>query len=252
MIVAISGSSSALAQEVIPILINKFDAHIVSIGRNHHELARLRIDWELGDPLSNIPEGCSFFFHFAYSRFDKRIGGNLNLRSLETIFVSLPTATTLVLPASYSSDAIGRSHYARVKSEQESLCQSLGGILFRVGYLWKNAGVVSKKFDLIKIISKFPIAVLPSKKLRPIKLTTQESLMDGIANLIRSKSSFECQTTNVDFLQLLNMHNERKRIVLRIPIFMIVLLNRIIGILPGDKTFALSDSLMSLIPRSQP
>ncbi len=216
MKIAITGSTSNLANIVLQSIKYEFSAEIHSFGRSHHALSDFEYEWSLGQSLISLSSDFDFFLHFAYERKLSRLDLNVNLLAIDSIFNTISKSTVFVCPASYSSDEFGLSLYSLVKHAQEKRFAEKNALNLRIGYLIPDTESFMKRF--LYWYSKSRIVILPSKKLKPVYFSSKEEIQKSLINLIRTKESQECgKAIQNPFIEILNRYERKSRIVIRIP-----------------------------------
>ena len=245
MKIAITGSTSNIANIILPFLKSEFNAEIHSFGRSHHELSDFRYQWSLGESLLPLSSDFEFFLHFAYEREFSRLDLNVNLLAIDNIFNSISKSTVLVCPASYSSDKFGLSLYSLVKYAQEKRFAERNALNLRIGYLIPD----TKSFvnRLLHWYSKSRIVILPSKKLKPVYFSSKKEIQESLINLIQTKESQECgKSIRNPFLEILNMYERKSRLVIRIPKIMSYIGARFLQKVSPNPIRQIADSILSL------
>jgi len=251
VLIGVTGSTSLLAKIIIPVL--KLDANvtIMSLSRSHHELADIKIDWELGEKFDKNALRCDYILHFAYDRscLGEDISTNPNIVGFRKIYEDLTDQNRVLLPASFSSDRLAKSIYGRVKYYQEEILTRNEDKLVRIGFVISDNEKTLDKKSLIYLYARLPIVFLPSNRIKKISILTADSVQKLLLSAIYPRvASIEPVVKEASFTDLLDAHYSRKRLVIQVPLPILTNSCLILRSFAPKRIKQLADSLLSLIP----
>lgn len=89
---------------------------------------------------------------------------------------------------SISSYSPIQSKYGSAKEYSENLVKSYGGVVFRFGLVVNSKSPGGRYLEVLKMIEKMPIVLLPHRDFFPIAITKIEDFIDGINNIIDKRN----------------------------------------------------------------
>jgi hypothetical protein len=177
---------------MVPIL--RRNGHkIVSVGRNHHELADLKKSWSLGDPLPEAGEiDLIFYLVLDYSKI--KIAKNFysaNLESLLAMVANPQYKYKLVIPTSHSGKPNAKSRYGQLKQLHKAIAVENNLRTFLVGWLDSpsNGGRVTVR--LLELLNRINFNFLPSRGRQKIFLSNITDIEKGLEEIQSNQFNVE-------------------------------------------------------------
>lgn len=164
---------------------------------------------------------------------------------------SLESKSSYLYLGSYSSIGEIRSVYGRTKKEAENLVLELGGAVLRLGLVVDELSPGGRYQELLDILGKIPLTIRIPENWCPIFVTPLTDFLQAVRVLIdqgnvTSDKVLSTSNTKMVSLNSIMEHVESHSVKIRIPSFLMYVMERILFLLP----FSRFDNLNSIMQKT--